>query len=128
MKRDVALNAVIALDTLIDHETQRLQMIRDNDDLDDPSTWEVLNVEEESPLKPDTIVRSAEVLARNAALKAIGDCTNLADETNARANIKLAESKVYESDESAEGQLAKDDDVRAKDLDEKVKPVKKATK
>lgn len=120
MKRNEALNSILALDTLIDHETQRLQMVRDQPDLEDPSTWDVLTVEQEVPLKPDTIVRSAEVLARNAALKAIGDCTNFADETNANANIDLALAKVYESDGTSEGQLAKEV------LDKK--PEKKATK
>ena len=60
-------------DVLIQQETNRLQKMRDNDKLPDPSTLPVLEVERESPVTPHMVTMSAEVIIRNAALKAIGD-------------------------------------------------------
>lgn len=84
-------------DVLIQQETNRLQKMRDNDKLPDPSTLPVLEVERESPVTPHMVTMSAEVIIRNAALKAIGDCKNFGDETNAKANIEEAQGKLYEA-------------------------------
>ncbi len=100
MQRQEALGAVIGLDGMIARETERLQSVRDNDKLDDPSKLPVLNVKRQSPVTPHMITMSAELIARNAALKAIGDCDNYADEENALANIAEAEGKVYEADDT----------------------------
>lgn len=84
-------------EVLIQQETNRLQKMRDNDKLPDPSTLPVLEVERESPVTPHMVTMSAEVIIRNAALKAIGDCKNFGDETNAKANIEEAQGKLYEA-------------------------------
>ena len=84
-------------DALIQQETNRLQKMRDNDKLPDPSTLPVLEVERVSPVTPHMVTLSAEVIIRNAALKAIGDCKNFGDETNAKANIEEAQGKLYEA-------------------------------
>lgn len=84
-------------EVLIQQETNRLQQMRDNDKLPDPSTLPVLEVERESPVTPHMVTMSAEVIIRNAALKAIGDCKNFGDETNAKANIEEAQGKLYEA-------------------------------
>lgn len=98
MERKEALGAVLGLDTMIEHETIRLQQMRDNDKLPDPSKLPKLEVKRQSPVTPHMVTMSAEVLARNAALKAIGDCDNYGDETNAKANIAEAEGNSYEAD------------------------------
>jgi len=100
MQLKEVLAAVIGLDGMIARETERLQMVRDNEKLDDPSKLPVAHVKRQSPPTPHMITMSAELLARNAALKAIGKCDNIADETNALANIAEAEGKVYEADAS----------------------------
>ena len=97
MHRQDVLGIVEAMPTLIEHETQRLQQMRDNDKLPDPSTLPVLSVDKHDPVTPHVVTMSAELLIRNAALKAIGDCKNFADETNAKANIELAKAKLYEA-------------------------------
>lgn len=84
-------------EALVQQETNRLQQMRDNDKLPDPSTLPVLEVERESPVTPHMVTMSAEVIIRNAALKAIGDCKNFGDETNAKANIAEAQGKLYEA-------------------------------
>ena len=84
-------------DALIKQETNRLQKMRDNDKLPDPSTLPVLEVERVSPVTPHMVTLSAEVIIRNAALKAIGDCKNFGDETNAKANIEEAQGKLFEA-------------------------------
>lgn len=84
-------------EVLIQQETNRLQKMRDNDKLPDPSTLPVLEVERESPVTPHMVTMSAEVIIRNAALKAIGDCKNFGDETNAKANIEEAQGKLFEA-------------------------------
>ena len=83
-------------DALIQQEIGRLQQMRDNDKLPDPSTLPVLEVERVSPVTPHMVTMSAEVIIRNAALKAIGDCNNYGDETNAKANIAEAQGKLFE--------------------------------
>jgi len=98
MERKEALGAVYGKETMIAHETERLQKMRDNIKLDDPSKLPVLSVKRQSPVTPHMVTMSVELLARNAALKAIGDCDNIADEENALANIAEAEANVYEAD------------------------------
>lgn len=104
-------------EVLIQQETNRLQKMRDNDKLPDPSTLPVLEVERESPVTPHMVTMSAEVIIRNAALKAIGDCKNFGDETNAKANIEEAQGKLYEAN-SPEAKVKVDvppvEDVEAK--------------
>ena len=100
MERREALAAVLAMDTVIDHETQRMQQMRDNPKLGDPKDLPVSTaVERQSPVTPHMVTMSVELIARNAALKAIGGCTNYADETNAKANIEEAKGYSYEADE-----------------------------
>lgn len=98
MERKEALGAVYGKETMIDHETQRLQKMRDNKNLGDPSELPVLQVKRQTPVTPHLVTMSVELLARNAALKAIGGCKNYADEKNALGNIEEAESNVYEAD------------------------------
>lgn len=100
MERKQALGAVYGKETMIDHETQRLQKMRDNDKLPDPSKLPVLHVKRQTPVTPHLVTMSVELLARNAALKAIGGCDNLADETNAKGNIEEAEANSYEADDT----------------------------
>ena len=100
MERREALGAVYAMDTLIEHETQRLQQMRDNPKLGDPKDLPVSTaVERQSPVTPHMVTMSVELIARNAALKAIGGCKNFADETDAKANIEEAKANSYEADE-----------------------------
>ena len=116
MERREALGAVYAMDTLIEHETQRLQQMRDNPKLGDPKDLPVDNsVKRQSPVTPHMVTMSVELIARNAALKAIGGCKNYADETDAKANIEEAKTNTYEADEHVETAPQKE-------------PTKKATK
>ena len=116
MERREALGAVYAMDTLIEHETQRLQQMRDNPKLGDPKDLPVSTaVERQSPVTPHMVTMSVELIARNAALKAIGGCKNFADETDAKANIEEAKANTYEADEKGSTAPQKE-------------PTKKATK
>lgn len=100
MERIQALGALRGKETLIKHETARLQAMRDNDGLKDPSELAPLEVKRQTPVTPHMVTMSVEVLVRNAALKAIGKCENYGDETNAIANIEEAEGKTYEADDT----------------------------
>lgn len=97
MERQNVLGIVEAMPTLIEHETQRLQQMRNNPKLPDPSTLPVLSVDKYDVVTPHVVTMSADLLIRNAALKAIGKCSNYADETNAKANIESAKAKLYEA-------------------------------
>lgn len=118
MERQNVLGIIEAMPTLIEHETQRLQQMRDNKKLPDPSTLPVLNVEKHDPVTPHVVTMSADLLIRNAALKAIGDCSNYADETNAKANIETAKAKLYEAGNMVESVV----------VEEKPKTKEKASK
>lgn len=100
MEHIEVLGVVYAMDTLIEHETQRLQKMRDNSDLGDPRDLPVnTSVKRQSPVTPHMLTMSVELIARNAALRAIGGCKNIADEADAKANIEEAKANFNEADE-----------------------------
>lgn len=93
MERSKALSVVYAMDTLIEHETQRLQQMRDNPNLGDPRDLLVNTfIKRQSPVTPHMLSMSVDLIVRNAALRAIGGCKNIADETDAKANIEAAKA------------------------------------
>lgn len=121
MERIQALGALRNKETMIEHETQRMQAMRDNGSLKDPSELEPLEVKRQTPVTPHMVTMSVEVLVRNAALKAIGKCKNYGDETNAIANIEEAEGKSYEADDK----VATEEDPYVKDESVVVDPEEK---
>lgn len=112
MERHGVLGIVNAQPVLIQHETERLQQMRDNASLGDPRDLPVFTLPKSRALTPHLVQLSSELIIRNAALKAIGDCDNYADETEAKANIAEAQAKLYETGEVALEPVAKKTDTK----------------
>lgn len=97
MERQDILRSDETLAVEIEQETQRLQQMRDTDTLEDPSTLPVYQVDAKEVVTPQDVDMSYKTIIRNAALKAVGDCSNYGDETGAKANIAKASGKTYET-------------------------------
>lgn len=95
MKKEEVVGQVTVLDSLIEDETKRLKAQQENPNLPDPADADVFTVKRITPVTPAAVDQSVKVLVRNGALRNL-KAKNLADETDAKANIAEAKEKKYE--------------------------------